>query len=134
MRDLDAFEIRFQNWVRWCKARGMHGNGRAASLEGAYSGPQGKGHPTGWGDWESGPLAPLNVPELIDIPDAVEVNRAFTQLAMIASTYAMAIKVLVFMDWMKPTRQAQILGTHYTRLSFMLDRAKKMLRNVLRGL
>jgi hypothetical protein len=64
--------------------------------------------------------------------DAVKVNRAFTKLALSAPSYAQVIKVMVFMPWLKPTRAAQILGTHWTRLDEQLNRAKVMMRNVMR--
>jgi hypothetical protein len=129
---VDPFAARFENWRRWCVAHG-HYQRRSASLEGVYSGPQGKGHPSGWGDWEESapPRGTVLVP--INIPDALEVNRAYTRLALLAPTYARAIQVLVFQPWLRPQRQAQMLGTHYQRLDFLLDRAKKMLRNQLRA-
>ena len=130
--DDPQFAQRFDNWRRWCIGRGFH-QGHCASLEGDYSGPQGKGHSTGWGDWEVSPPPPSDPRVVIDIPDAIEVNRAYTRLATLAPTYARAIQVLVFQSYIKPTRQAQILGTHYTRLDDLLYRAKKMLRNQLQG-
>lgn len=126
------FEQRFDNWRRWCVGRGFH-QGHCASLEGAYSGPQGKGHSTGWGDWEVSPPPPSDPKVLIDIPDAIEVNRAYLRLASLAPTYARAIQVLVFQPWIRPQRQAQMLGTHYLRLDVLLDKAKKMLQNQLQA-
>jgi hypothetical protein len=114
---VDAFDARFDNWRRWCIQKGLH-RGRAGSAEGAWRSPQ---------VWD----APNPRPPEIDLPDAILVNRAFTQLALSAPRNANAIKVLVFMGWLKPTRQAQILATHYTRLDELLSRSKIMLRNLL---
>ena len=125
------FEARFENWVRWCRQRDGSGAGRVASLEGAYTGPQGKGHPTGWGDWEQGPLAPLPVKVIVDVNDALRVNRAYVQLAAQSPTNARIIQVRVFQGYLSEKRQAQVLGVQIGRLDELLDRAKKMLCNLL---
>lgn len=39
------------HWGQYWRTRGRP-PASCESLEGAYSGPQGKGHPTGWGDWQ----------------------------------------------------------------------------------
>lgn len=114
-----AFEARFENWVRWCNQKGLH-QGRVGSLEGGYRSPQ-IWHP------------PEPRPPSIDLPDAVLVNRAYTKLAIQAEHYARAIQTLVFMPYLRPTRQAQILGTHYLRLNELLDKSKLMLKNLLRA-
>ena len=114
---VSEFDRRFDNWVRWCKSKGTQ-TGRCFSAEGAYRSPQ---------IWH----APGPRPADIDVPDAVAVNRAFVRMATQTPTYANVIKVLVFKSWMRPTLQAQILGTHWTRLDGELGRAKKMLKNIL---
>lgn len=131
-REAVAWESRFSNWVRWCKSLERGTAGRCYSAEGNYRGPQGTGHPTGWGDWENGPLAPLEVKQPIDVPDALKVNRAYTRLAQLSPTYAEVIRVLVFQPWIPERRQAQMLGTHYQRLTQMLGKAKTMLQNNLK--
>jgi hypothetical protein len=113
----DAFESRFTNWVMWCARKGLH-QARAGSAEGAWRSPQ-IWHP------------PEPRPPVINDPDAVVVNRAYTQLAILAPSYARALQVLVFMPWLKPQRQAQILGTHYLRLDALLEKSKQMLKNQL---
>ena len=40
------------HWGQYWRVRGRPPE-HAMSLEGGYSGPQGKGHPHGWGDWET---------------------------------------------------------------------------------
>lgn len=113
----DPFESRWLNWIRWCNQKGLY-QGRTGSLEGAYRSPQ-IWHP------------PEPRPPTIDVPDAILVNKAYTRLAKLSPTNAQVIKTLVFMPWLKPTRQAQILGTHYMRLDELLHRAKTMLKNQL---
>lgn len=100
--------------------KGLH-TGRCGSAEGNWRSPQ---------VWD----APNPRPQAIDVPDAILVNRAYTRLALTAPKHAKALKVLVFMGWLRPTRQAQMLATHYTRLDELLRRAKIMLRNVSHGL
>jgi hypothetical protein len=129
----DSFPTRYENWKRWCIVRGMHG-ARAGSAEGGYSGPQGHGHPYGWGDWDQSAPLKIEVKPQINIPDAVQVNRAFMYLAMVAPSHAQVIKVLEFQTYLRETRQAQILGVHYQRLGQELFRARKMLQNQLRML
>lgn len=124
------FDTRFDNWVRWCQQSGRSA-GRVASLEGLYTGPQGRGHPTGWGDWEQGPLAPLPVKYMVDVNDALRVNRAYVKLAMQAPSQAHVIQVLVFQSYLSPKRQAQLVGSPIGRLGELLGRAKKSLENIL---
>jgi hypothetical protein len=114
-----SFEKRFDNWRRWCLQKGLH-QGRVGSAEGNWRSPQ-IWHP------------PEPRPAAIDLPDAVAVNRAYTQLAIQSPSAAKAIQVIVFMPYLRPQRQAQILGTHYLRLDGLLDKTKIMLRNVLQG-
>jgi hypothetical protein len=64
--------------------------------------------------------------------DAILVNRAYTRLALLSPSSAKVIQVLVFMPYLRPQRQAQILGTHYLRLDAELDKCKQMLKNQLR--
>jgi hypothetical protein len=103
--EADDFALRFENWRRWCIQKGFH-RGHCGSVEGAYRSPQ---------HWDP----PEPRPASIDLLDAVVVNRAYTRLALIA-------------PYLRPTRQAQILGTHYLRLDELLHTAKQMLSNQLR--
>jgi hypothetical protein len=114
----DGFEPRFRNWVRWCVQKGLH-RGRAGSVEGAYRSPQ---------HWDP----PEPRPAEIDVLDAIVVNRAYTRLALISPRSAKVIQILVFMPYIRPQRQAQMLGTHYLRLDALLEQCKQMLRNQLR--
>ena len=113
----DKFEVRWKNWIRWCVQKGLY-QGRAGSVEGAYRSPQ---------HWDP----PDPRPPTIDLPDAVLVNRGYTRLAMLAPYHAKVIQVLVFEPFLRPTRQAQKLGTHYLRLDELLHRSKIMLANQL---
>jgi hypothetical protein len=115
----DAFSARFNNWVRWCVQKGLY-RGRAGSVEGAYRSPQ---------HWDP----PEPRPPTIDVLDAILVNRAYVRLAMLSPRNAKVIQVLVFHPYIRPTRQAQILGTHYLELDRRLDEAKAMLANQLRA-
>jgi hypothetical protein len=124
----DAFSARFANWARWCVQKGLY-RGRAGSVEGAYSGPQGNGHPSGWGDWEEA-APPLTQPKIaVDVPDAIEVNRAYVSLWTLSPTNAHVIKVMTFRAHWPPRWQAQKLGIHWSRLDEAYARAKKMLSN-----
>jgi hypothetical protein len=114
LRDEAEFGVRFQNWVRWCVQKGLY----RGSVEGAYRSPQ---------HWDP----PEPRPPSIDPLDAVVVNRAYTRLAILAPYHATVIKVLIFQPYIRPTRQAQILGTHYLQLDALLDKAKTMLANQL---
>lgn len=127
-----VFEAKFENWRRWCILKGMY-QAQAGSLEGSYSGPQGHGHPTGWGDWDQAAPPVTKERVVINVPDAVAVNRAFVSLASLAPYHAQVIKTLVFKPFLRETRQAQILGTHYQRLGELLRRAKLMLKNQLQA-
>jgi hypothetical protein len=136
----DEFEDRFKNWRRWCLyfdiGRYKHG-GRAVSLEGCYSGPQGKGHPYGWGDWDVAAPPQIRINEPIDHWDALDVNRAYTQLPERTRT---TIKLIYFPCVDKtgrpltPKRKAQIIRCHYLDLRETGYMAKRMLRNRLRFL
>jgi len=114
----DNWEQRWENWTRWCKQKGLH-QGRTGSVEGAYRSPQ---------HWDP----PEPRPKVIDVLDAIQVNRGYTQLALIAPKTAKVIQILVFHPYLRPQRQAQMLGTHYLKLDALLNRAKVMLRNQLR--
>lgn len=114
----DPFELRWQNWVRWCNQKGLH-QGRVGSLEGAYRSPQ-IWHP------------PEPRPPTIDVVDAILVNRAYTKLAQDAHSAARIIKILVFRPYWRPQYQAQKLGIHYTTLDDALIKSKQMLCNVLK--
>lgn len=116
---VEEFPGRFENWRRWCIQKGLH-QGRVGSIEGAYRSPQ---------HWDP----PEPRPPMIDVLDALEVNRAYVRLAQLAPSYARAIQVLVFQAYIRPTRQAQMLGTHYLRLDALLHEAKQMLSNQLRA-
>jgi hypothetical protein len=115
---LESFDRRFENWRRWCIQKGLH-RGRAGSVEGAYRSPQ---------HWDP----PEPRPAEIDVLDAILVNRAYTRLALLSPRSAKVIQVVVFMPYLRPQRQAQILGTHYLRLDAELDKCKQMLKNQLR--
>lgn len=118
MRDEASFEQRWLNWIRWCVQKGLY-RGRAGSVEGAYRSPQ---------HWDP----PEPRPPTIDVLDAILVNRAYVRLAMLSPSNAKVIQILVFHPYIRPTRQAQILGTHYLQLDKLLDQAKTMLSNQLR--
>jgi hypothetical protein len=128
-----VWEQRFDNWAAWCRSKGFH-QARAFSVEGCYSGPQGKGYPYGWGEWENGPLAPLEVRRVIDIPDAIHVNRAYTRLAITAETHARIIRVMTFDRRMSFPAKCRFLGYRQDRIDAVLGHAKRMLRNIAQGL
>jgi hypothetical protein len=113
------FPARFENWRRWADQKGLY-QGRAGSAEGAYRSPQ---------IWD--PPGPR--PPMIDVVDAIVVNRAYIQLRLIAERQARVIQILVFRGkhW-RPQWQAQKLGIHHTKLEEALSHAKQMLENQLR--
>ena len=92
------FDARFKNWVRWCKARGMH-KGRVGSAEGGFRSPR------------VGELEPR--PPAIDVVDAQVVNKAFAE---IPGNYRRVIKVIYFREHWRPQWMAQKLGCHMTEL------------------
>ena len=109
------FLLRFENWRRWCVARGLH-QGHAYSIEGRYRSPQ---------HWNP----PEPKPQMIDDNDALMVNRAYTRLAQIAESQAKIIKILTFRVHLRPQWQAQKLGIHYLVLDEAYYRAKLALKN-----
>lgn len=111
------FDDRFSNWVAWCKYRGLHQD-RAKSIEGAYRSPQ---------IWDARNAKPdwlLNM----DIPDAIMVNRAYSQLG---ERIRRVIKVIWFKPHWRPQWQAQKLGCHFTQLGELADHAKCVMKNRL---
>ena len=113
----DDFPERFENWRRWCIAKGLH-QGHAMSIEGRYRSPQ---------HWDP----PNPKPPEIDLLDAVLVNRAYTMLAQIAESQAKIIKILTFREYWRPQWQAQKLGIHYLRLDEAYRWAKIAFQNQL---
>jgi hypothetical protein len=107
------------------------------SLEGLYSGPQGKGHPYGWGDWDEAAPPQIRINGPIDHWDAVAVNRAFVGLP---ERTRITLKLIFFPCYDKaghaltPKRKAQIIRCHYLDLKEAGHMAKKMLKNRLRFL
>jgi hypothetical protein len=117
LKDLGDFEARFANWLHWCRMKGMH-QGHAGSVEGRYRSPQ---------HWD--PVNPK--PEwllLMDVNDAVLLNRAYSQLGEYARR---AIKILWFRPYWRAQWQAQKLQVHHTELADLAYRAKKMMENRL---
>lgn len=120
------FDQRFVNWRRWCIARG-HYQARAGSAEGGYSSPQGKGQPSGWGDYVLSPLPSITqLP--IDVVDAIQVNRAFAGLAARARR---VIVVIWFRSHWRPSWQAQKIQCRVVDLSDKAHWAKLCLANHL---
>lgn len=113
--EIEAWQIRFENWRRWCRAAGYH-QGHAFSIEGLYRSPQ---------HWYPDPPRP----EPLDVNDAVLVNRGYVYLALVAERQAKIIKILTFRAYLRPQWQAQKLGMHWTELGDAYYRAKLMMRN-----
>lgn len=111
-----SFDERFDNWRRWCETRGVQ-YGRVGSLEGNYRSPQ---------CWEP----PNPRPPMIDVPDAILINRAYTWLSIHAPREAKTIKVMTFMHHWRERWKAQKLGIHYTKLDEAYKTARIMLKNV----
>lgn len=67
------------NWGRWAKVARSYG---APTLKSpyinTYSSPQGKGNPTGWGDYNPGILPPIR--QHFDRPSAETIEREVCQL------------------------------------------------------
>ena len=104
--------------MAWCRMRGVYQE-RAGSAEGFYRSPQHWEPQNPKPDW----LVSLNE------PDAVMVNRAYSQLGVRARQI---IKVLWFRSHWRVQWQAQKLGCHHTELRDLGHTAKTMLRNRLR--
>lgn len=122
MTDLSdtEFEVRFKNWLSWCRMKGLH-QGHAGSVEGKYRSPQ---------HWD--PVNPK--PEWLltmNEPDAVLLNRAYSQLGEYTRR---AIKILWFRSYWRPQYQAQKLGVHHTELGDLGYRVKRMMENRLKYL
>lgn len=106
------FDSRFQNWVRWCKARGVH-QARVGSAEGEYRSSQ---------IWEQ--VEPKG--EGVDSVDAQFLNRAYSQ---IDKKSRRVIKVIYFREYWKAKWQAQKLGINEGEL----ERAALGARFVFKG-
>ena len=91
---------------------------KAGSAEGNYHSPQ---------VWDDRNPRPQWLIEL-DVPDAVEVNRAYIQLG---ERTRRVIKILWFRTHWRPQWQAQKLGCHHTELGELGHKARLMLRNRL---
>jgi hypothetical protein len=128
---IEDFEPRFQNWLRWCYEISGEpvASDRAHSLEGLYSGPQGKGHPTGWGDWDEAAPPHITIPIPIDHWDALLINRAYWQLG---EKIRRTIKILWFRKSWGKERQARKIGVHQSTLDDVAEQSKAMLKNRLR--
>lgn len=120
-----TFEARFENWRHWCLMNGRF-QAKAGSAEGNYRSPQ------VWDDTNPKPVWLIEM----DIPDAVEVNRAYCELS---GWDRRVIKVLWFRPHWRPQWQGQKLGVHYTKLEAvgleslsamreMLDRRETVVR------
>lgn len=120
------FEQRFVNWLAWCAGRVMLPGIRAISAEAGWIGPQGKGCPTGWGDYDISSLPPKPPRIRVDAQDGLEVNRAYIQLP---EQDRLAIKLTWFKQ-LRPQRAAQIIGCHHTKLHEIAHRAKDRLREL----
>jgi hypothetical protein len=118
LKDLDDFEVRFANWLAWCRMKGLH-QGHAGSVEGRYRSPQ---------HWD--PVSPK--PQWLltmDINDAVLLNRAFSQLGEYTRR---VIKILWFRPHWRVQWQAQKLQVHHTELADLGYRSKRMMENRLK--
>lgn len=111
-----SFDERFDNWRRWCLSDGAI-YGRVASLEGNYRSPQ---------CWEP----PNPRPPSVDVPDAIEINRAYTWLAINAPREAKVIRIMTFCGHWREKRRAQILGINSANLADAYRTSRIMLRNV----
>jgi hypothetical protein len=76
----------------------------------------------------------MDPPRIIDIPDAIHVNRAYTRLAITAETHARIIRVMTFDRRMSLPAKCRMLGYRQDRIDGALDRAKRMLKNIAQGL
>lgn len=80
--DLEALLVNWGNWVRAPRTLGAPAKATAASLESGYSNPQGKGCPTGWGDYTV-PLTRLP----FNLPDALKVESLISRLLPRSRTF-----------------------------------------------
>ena len=110
-----SFNERFDNWVRWCNAKGLMQR-RTGSLEGNYRSPQ---------CWD--PPGPR--PAVIDLPDAILLNRAYTWMAVHAPREAKVIKIMTFFGHWRATWKAAKLGVHHTKLDDAYKTARTMMKN-----
>ena len=117
MNEKRPFNERFSNWLYWCQLKGIY-HGKAGSAEGRYRSPQ---------TWEPQNPKPAWLITM-DIPDAVEVNRAYSQLG---ERTRKIIKVLWLKTTWRPQWQAQAIGCHWKELEEVGYRAKRMLENRL---
>ena len=121
------FAERFDNWVRWCRSGSGQPCGHAYSLEGLYTGPQGKGHPYGWGDWASAVISRYQYREPVIVPDAHQVNTAYWQLP---DRPRKVIKLIWFTSLAARTK-ARKLNIHYLQLADTGRQAQQQLQDQL---
>lgn len=125
-----TFDERFTNWIYWCSGRVVLPAVRAISAEAAWSGPQGKGCPTGWGDYDITSLPPRPIRPRVDPHDALDLQRAYVRLP---AWDRLAIKLIWFSPKLRDQEIARRLNTHHTRLQDAARAAREALRRRVDG-
>lgn len=116
------FEARFANWLRWCRSGGVRVFAlECESIEHVYAGPQGKGCPTGWGDYDESSLPKRSIPEPIDMDDGALLNRVYVY--ELDPRPRKVIKVIWF-ERLRPEAKARKLECKPDELRLVGDVAK----------
>lgn len=123
------FEHRFDNWVRWCKARNQQRHVRCESIESRYVVKVSDDEETGWGDWEQRDTVTLHIRRpRIDPLDAAILNAAFVRLPIEARK---CLKLFYFRTHLKETWIARKLGVHVLSLHGHVRACKLLLRGMI---
>lgn len=123
---MDNLDELLWNWGRWARVgRSFGGPGVPRIARVIYSSPQGKGHPTGWGDYNPGILPPLR--EGFDRKSAEMVEAEVSALAEFPRNF-LKFHYVYKSD---PRAMARKLHFRFKEYGILLEGAKLSLRNRL---
>lgn len=116
--DLPRFDVRFENWLRWCREGYREPGDRTGSAEGNWNSPQVWETP----DPDMGLISPIN------IPDAVMLNRAYVRMA---GEHRRVLKIVYFRPHWRASWKAQKMGCRIAEIGEKAYRSKKVMQNTL---
>lgn len=116
--DLPRFEIRFENWLRWCREGSGEPMERCGSAEGGWDSPQ---------VWDA-PEPNMRLLMPVNVPDAVLVNRAYVKMA---GEWRRVLKIVYFRPHWRDQWKAQKIGCRVSEIADRALKARLMLRNLL---